>query len=162
MTNPQLKDPAALSAPARPYGSSLSDDLDVAICETEMVLSEAQGVPHSARECLACEAVYLCYAQLTFACDLETLRQLLTTLRCLERNPPPIRATALADMVIALNPITVEFGAGAPWTGEMAELAANGLTPFGEHPITVAVRGVGTRDTKRRLAYLFHSLGVPE
>ncbi len=161
MTNPQLQDPEALGPPERPYGRRLQDDLSTAVIETEGVLFEAQGLPPSARECLACDAVYLYYAQLTCTCDLETLRELLTTLRCLERNPPPLRAGAMADMVVQLDPIIVEFGTGAPWSGEMAEVAANGSTRFGEAPITIAVRGAGKRDAKRRLAYLFRGLGVP-
>ena len=161
MTNSQLKDPGALGAPARLSASRLLDDLDMAISETEKVLSEAQSVPPSARECLACEAVYIWYTQLNCACDLETLRELLATLHGLKRKPPPLRASSLAEMVIALNPITVEFGTGAPWTGDMAELAANGIFRFGEDPIKVAVRGAGKRAAKRRLAYLYRSLGVP-
>lgn len=125
------------------------------------MLSEAHGLPPSAHECLAGDTVYICYTQLSSACDLETLREVLETLRRLKRNPPRLRASSLADMVIALNPITASFGSGAPWSGKMGEIAANGIMRFGETPITVAVRGAGKRATKRRLAYLYRSLGVP-
>ena len=126
----------------------------------EYAVPQAQGIPPAARGCLWLDVPFH-YALLHYDCDAENIRELVTELRSLRENPPQPRAASLADAVIALDPIAVEFGVGAPWTGDMAWIAADCVSMLGDSPIQVAVRGAGKCAAKRKLAYLFRSLGVP-
>ena len=126
----------------------------------EYVVPQAQGIPPAARGFLWLDVPFH-YALLHYDCDAENIRELVTELRSLRENPPQPRAGSLADAVIALDPIAVEFGVGAPWTGDMAWIVADFVSMLGDNPIRVAVRGAGRCAAKRKLAYLFRSLGVP-
>ena len=145
----------------KPPPPRLKEDLDVALDYLEeYVVPQTQGIPSAARGCLWLDVPFH-YALLHYDWDAENIRELVTKLRSLRENPPQPTATSLADAVIALDPIATEFGVGAPWTGDMAWIAADCVSMLGDSSIQVAVRGAGKCAAKRKLAYLFRSLGVP-